>query len=183
MFVPDKIWVAANFKENQLDAMRPGQSVTLEIDAYPERTIHGHIASVHGSKRIAKVVLVGAVPPIMLKTGANPEGTPVEVFDGIRTGTATKRSQFFTDLTIPFYGFEGLRESFWLMGMQGGTRAAATASPRSIAILSTQTYSPSCAHERRSRTRLAPVRHPAHRRQETMSSIQRSWRPCTRGRL
>jgi membrane fusion protein (multidrug efflux system) len=46
MFVPDEIWVTANFKENQLDAMRPGQPVTLEIDAYPERTIHGHIASV-----------------------------------------------------------------------------------------------------------------------------------------
>ena len=46
MFVPDQIWVTANFKEHQLDAMRPGQPVTLEIDAYPERTIHGHIASV-----------------------------------------------------------------------------------------------------------------------------------------
>ncbi|MFZ3325643.1 MAG: HlyD family efflux transporter periplasmic adaptor subunit, partial [Methylocella sp.] len=46
MFVPDEIWVTANFKEHQLDAMRPGQPVTLEIDAYPERTIHGHIASV-----------------------------------------------------------------------------------------------------------------------------------------
>ena len=84
----------------------------------------------HGTKRVAKVVLVGAVPPLMLKTPANPEGTPIEVFDGIRKGTAANRSQFFKDLTIPFYGFnregskinEGLRESFWLMGMAGGIK-------------------------------------------------------------
>ena len=84
----------------------------------------------HGTKRVAKVVLVGAVPPLMLKTPANPEGTPIEVFDGIRKGTAENRSQFFKDLTIPFYGFnregakisEGLRESFWLMGMAGGIK-------------------------------------------------------------
>src|SRR5260370_14560627 len=86
-----------------------------------------HSFARHGSKRVAKVVLVGAVPPLMLKTAANPEGTPLEVFDGIRKGTATNRSQFFKDLTMPFYGFnrpgakvdDGLRESFWLMGMQG----------------------------------------------------------------
>jgi non-heme chloroperoxidase len=84
----------------------------------------------HGTKRIARVVLVGAVPPLMLKTEANPEGTPIGAFDDIRKGTATDRSQFFKDLTIPFYGFnragakvnDGLRESFWLMGMQGGIK-------------------------------------------------------------
>ena len=84
----------------------------------------------HGSKRVAKIVLVGAVPPLMLKTAANPEGAPIGVFDGIRTGTATNRSQFFRDLTIPFYGLnrpeaktnQGLRDSFWLMGMQGGIK-------------------------------------------------------------
>jgi non-heme chloroperoxidase len=89
-----------------------------------------HYIGRHGSKRVAKVVLVGAVPPLMLKTDANPEGTPLEVFDGIRKGTATNRSQYFKDLTLPFYGFnrpgakvnEGLRESFWLMGMQGGIK-------------------------------------------------------------
>jgi non-heme chloroperoxidase len=89
-----------------------------------------HYIGRHGSKRVAKVVLVGAVPPLMLKTAANPEGTPLEVFDGIRKGTATNRSQFFKDLTMPFYGFnrpgakvnDGLRESFWLMGMQGGIK-------------------------------------------------------------
>ena len=81
----------------------------------------------HGTARVAKVVMVGAVPPCMLRTAANPEGTPLEAFDTIRNGTALDRSQFFRDLTTPFYGFnragvklnEGLRESFWLMGMRG----------------------------------------------------------------
>jgi non-heme chloroperoxidase len=89
-----------------------------------------HYIGRHGTGRVAKVVLVGAVPPLMLKTAANPEGTPLEVFDGIRKGTAGDRSQFFKDLTMPFYGFnrsgakvnEGLRESFWLQGMQGGVK-------------------------------------------------------------
>lgn len=89
-----------------------------------------HYIGRHGTARVAKVVLVGAVPPLMLKTEANPEGTPREVFDGIREGTATNRSQFFKDLTMPFYGFnrdgakvnEGLRESFWLQGMMGSIK-------------------------------------------------------------
>ncbi|MCK9913066.1 alpha/beta hydrolase [Microbacteriaceae bacterium K1510] len=89
-----------------------------------------HYIGRHGSARVAKVVLVGAVPPLMLKTANNPEGTPLEVFDGIRKGTATNRSQFFKDLTTPFYGFNrpgakdspGLRESFWLMGMAGSIK-------------------------------------------------------------
>lgn len=82
----------------------------------------------HGTKRVAKAVLLGAVPPIMLKTAANPGGLPIEVFDGIRAGTAADRSQFFKDLTIPFYGAnrpdakvsQGIRDSFWLQGMLGG---------------------------------------------------------------
>jgi non-heme chloroperoxidase len=89
-----------------------------------------HYIGRHGTSRVAKVVLVGAVPPLMLKTDANPEGTPLEVFDGIRKGTAGDRSQFFKDLTMPFYGFnragakvnDGLRNSFWLQGMQGGIK-------------------------------------------------------------
>jgi non-heme chloroperoxidase len=89
-----------------------------------------HYIGRHGSARVAKVVLVGAVPPLMLRTEANPEGTPMEVFNGIRKNTAGDRSQFFKDLTIPFYGFnrddakvnEGLRESFWLQGMMGGIK-------------------------------------------------------------
>lgn len=84
----------------------------------------------HGLARVAKVVLVGAVPPLMLRTADNPEGAPIEIFDGIRKGTALDRSQFFKDLTIPFYGFnrdgvetnEGLREAFWLQGMAGGIK-------------------------------------------------------------
>lgn len=89
-----------------------------------------HYIGRHGSKRVAKVVLVGAVPPLMLKTDANPEGTPLEVFDNIRKGVAGNRSQLYRELTMPFYGFnrsgakvsDGLRESFWLMGMQGGIK-------------------------------------------------------------
>jgi non-heme chloroperoxidase len=89
-----------------------------------------HYIGRHGSKRVAKVVLVAAVPPLMLKTEANPEGTPMDVFDSIRKGTASNRAQFFKDLSTPFYGFnrdgatvkDGLRESFWAMGMQGGIK-------------------------------------------------------------
>ncbi|EHK78150.1 chloride peroxidase [Sinorhizobium meliloti CCNWSX0020] len=84
----------------------------------------------HGTGRVAKVALIGAVPPLMLKTEANPGGLPIDVFDGIRKGTYDDRSQFFRDLTIPFYGYnregaaisEGIRESFWLQGMMGGLK-------------------------------------------------------------
>lgn len=84
----------------------------------------------HGTARVAKAVLLGAVPPLMLKTGANPGGLPLSVFDGIRKGTFDDRSQFFKDLTMPFYGYnrpdakisEGVRNSFWLQGMMGGLK-------------------------------------------------------------
>lgn len=84
----------------------------------------------HGTARVAKAVLVGAVPPLMLRTAANPGGLPIEVFDGIRAGVAADRSQFFKDLTIPFYGAnrdgatvsQGLRDAFWFQGMQGGLK-------------------------------------------------------------
>jgi non-heme chloroperoxidase len=84
----------------------------------------------HGSKRVAKVVLMGAVTPLMLKTGANPGGLPIEVFDGIRAGVSADRSQFFMDLTTPFYGTnrpgakvsQGIRDAFWRQGMQGGLK-------------------------------------------------------------
>jgi len=86
----------------------------------------------HGTKRVAKAVLVGAIPPLMLKTAANPGGLPIEVFDGIRANVLADRSQFFKDLTTPFYGAnrpgakvsQGLRDSFWLQGMQCGLKAA-----------------------------------------------------------
>jgi non-heme chloroperoxidase len=86
----------------------------------------------HGSKRVAKAVLIGAVPPLMLKTPANPGGLPMEVFDQIRAAVLNDRSQFFKDLTMPFYGAnrpgaqvsQGLRDSFWLQGMMCGHKAA-----------------------------------------------------------
>jgi len=86
----------------------------------------------HGTKRVAKAVLIGAVPPLMLKTPANPGGLPIEVFDGLRAGVQADRSQFFKDLTAPFYGAnrpnaqvsQGLRDSFWLQSMLCGFPAA-----------------------------------------------------------
>jgi len=86
----------------------------------------------HGTQRVAKAVLVGAVPPLMLKTEANPAGLPIEVFDDIRKNTYENRSQFFYDLSIPFYGYnregakasDGIRMNFWLQGMQAGIKPA-----------------------------------------------------------
>jgi non-heme chloroperoxidase len=80
----------------------------------------------HGTARVAKAVLIGAVPPIMVKTAANPGGLPMEAFDGIRAGVQGDRSQFFKDLSNSFYGAnrpgakvsQGLRDSFWMQGMQ-----------------------------------------------------------------
>jgi non-heme chloroperoxidase len=85
-----------------------------------------------GTKRVAKAVLIGAVPPLMLKTAANPGGLPMEAFDGIRAGVLADRSQFFKDLSMLFYGYnrpgakisEGVRESFWLQGMMAGFPAS-----------------------------------------------------------
>lgn len=89
-----------------------------------------HYVGRHGTGRVAKMVLIDAVPPLMVKTDANPGGLPIDVFDGIRKGTRDNRSQFYLDLTTPFYGFnrdgakvsEGLRQSFWLQGMMGGLK-------------------------------------------------------------
>jgi non-heme chloroperoxidase len=86
----------------------------------------------HGTARVAKAVLLGAVPPLMLKTAQNPGGLPIEVFDAIRKATFDDRSQFFRDLTMPFYGYnregakvsEGVRSSFWLQGMMAGIKPA-----------------------------------------------------------
>ena len=89
-----------------------------------------HYIGRHGSKRVAKAVLIGAVPPLMLKTADNPGGLPMSVFDGIRAGVAANRSQFFLDLATPFYGFnrpdaqvsQGLIEDFWRQGMAGSIK-------------------------------------------------------------
>src|SRR5258707_146755 len=106
------------------DAIHVGQSTGAEeVARYIGR---------HGTKRVAKAVLIGAVPPLMLKTPANPGGTPIEAFDQIRAGVQADRSQFWKDLSTPFYGFnrpgakdsQGLRDSFWFQGMMAGFPAA-----------------------------------------------------------
>jgi non-heme chloroperoxidase len=86
----------------------------------------------HGTKRVAKAVLIGAVPPLMLKTAANPGGLPIDAFDQIRSAVLADRSKFWKDLSLPFYGYnrtganisEGVRESFWLAGMMAGMPAS-----------------------------------------------------------
>jgi non-heme chloroperoxidase len=86
----------------------------------------------HGTSRVAKAVLIGAVPPVMVKGPNNPAGTPIEAFNQIRANVLADRSQFFMDLTMPFYGYnrtgakvsEGVRQSFWLQGMMAGMPAS-----------------------------------------------------------
>jgi non-heme chloroperoxidase len=90
-----------------------------------------HYIGRHGSKRVAKAVLISAVPPIMVKTPANPGGLPIDVFDGLRAALAANRPQFYQDLTLPFYGYnrpgakisEGIRQHWWLQGMMGSIQA------------------------------------------------------------
>ena len=85
----------------------------------------------HGTSRVAKAVLISAVPPVMVKSATNPAGLPMEAFDQIRAGVQADRSQFFKDLSAPFYGAnrpnakvsQGLRDSFWLQGMLAGFKA------------------------------------------------------------
>jgi len=86
----------------------------------------------HGTGRVAKAVLLGAIPPLMLKTEANPEGLPIEAFDEIRAGVAGDRSQYYKDLSAAFYGAnrpgstvsQGVRDAFWWMSMQVGLKGA-----------------------------------------------------------
>lgn len=86
----------------------------------------------HGTKRVAKAILMGAIPPLMLKTEANPEGLPIDVFNGLRDGVLADRSQFFADLSLPFYSYnrpgakisQGVRDFFWLQGMMAGMPAS-----------------------------------------------------------
>jgi non-heme chloroperoxidase len=85
----------------------------------------------HGSKRVAKAALIGAVPPLMLKTDDNPEGLPLSVFDGLRASLVADRSEFYRELTLPFYGYnragakisQGVRDNFWLQGMIGSHKS------------------------------------------------------------
>jgi len=86
----------------------------------------------HGTRRVSKAVLIGAIPPLMLKTAANPGGLPIEVFDQLRASVVADRSQFWKDLSMPFYGYnrpgakvsEGVREAFWRQGMVAGFPAS-----------------------------------------------------------
>ena len=86
----------------------------------------------HGTSRVAKAALVDAIPPLMRKTDANPDGVPIEVFDEIRASVLSDRSQFYEDLSLPFYGgnregstlSQGVRDAFWLMSMQAGLKGA-----------------------------------------------------------
>jgi non-heme chloroperoxidase len=90
-----------------------------------------HYLGRHGAKRVAKAVLISAVPPLMVKTEKNPGGLPISVFDGLRAGVSANRPQFYKDITLPFYGYnrpgakisEGIREHWWLQGMMGGIKA------------------------------------------------------------
>ncbi|MER9435407.1 alpha/beta hydrolase [Mesorhizobium sp. M0618] len=91
-----------------------------------------YVAKYGAEGRVAKAVLIGAVPPIMLKTAANPGGLPIEVFDGFRSAQAANRAQFFRDVPAgPFYGFnrpgadisQGVIDNWWRQGMMGGTKA------------------------------------------------------------
>jgi non-heme chloroperoxidase len=85
----------------------------------------------HGTKRVAKAVLMGAVPPIMVKSEKNTDGVPISVFDDIRAAYIKNRAQFYMDLTLPFYGYnrpgakisEGIRQHWWLQGMMGSAKA------------------------------------------------------------
>ncbi len=85
----------------------------------------------HGRGRVARAVLVSAVPPVMVRSAGNPGGLPMSVFDDIRAGTAFNRAQFFIDITLPFYGYnrpgavasEGVRRNWWRQGMMGGVKA------------------------------------------------------------
>jgi non-heme chloroperoxidase len=124
---------------NEMDTYADDLSTLIDTLGLKDATLVGHSTGGgevaryigrHGTSRLAKAVLIGAVPPLMLKTAANPGGLPITVFDNIRAGVTADRSQFFKDLTLPFYGFnrpgarvsQGLRDSFWLQGMQGSIK-------------------------------------------------------------
>jgi non-heme chloroperoxidase len=89
-----------------------------------------HYIGTYGTRRVSKAVLVSAVPPLMLQTAANPNGTPISVFDDLRKQVLDNRAQFYKDLSLPFFGYnregaqvsEGTREAFWLMSMTGGIK-------------------------------------------------------------
>jgi len=120
---------------NDLDTYADDLAEVIESLDLSEVTLVGHSTGGgevtryigrHGTRRVAKLVLIGAIPPLMLKTEGNPGGLPIEVFDGLRAAVVADRSQFFIDLSLPFYGYnrpdaeisQGIRDSFWQQGMQ-----------------------------------------------------------------
>src|SRR3954464_4780259 len=122
---------------NDMDTYADDLAAVIEHLALENAVIVGHSTGGgevtryigrHGTKRVAKAVLIPAIPPIMLKSAQDPEGTPIEAFDGIRAGSLADRSQFYKDLSAPFYGAnrtgskvsQGLRDTFWLQSMMGG---------------------------------------------------------------
>jgi non-heme chloroperoxidase len=124
---------------NDMDTYADDLSELIEALGLTSAALVGHSAGGgevaryigrHGTRRVSKAVLVGAVTPLMLKTTANPGGLAIETFDKIRAGVAADRSQFFKDLTTPFFGAnrpgaqvsQGVRDTFWLLGMQGGLK-------------------------------------------------------------
>jgi non-heme chloroperoxidase len=124
---------------NEMDTYADDLSALLETLDLHGATLVGHSAGGgevaryvgrHGTKRVARAVLVSAVPPLMLKTPSNPAGLPIQTFDEIRAGVAADRSEFFRELTMPFYGAnrpgakvsQGVRDAFWFRGMQGGLK-------------------------------------------------------------
>jgi non-heme chloroperoxidase len=124
---------------NEMDTYSDDLSALIENLDLKNATLVGHSTGGgevaryigrHGSKRVSQAVLIGAVPPQMLKTRNNPGGLPISAFDQIRASVVADRSQFFKDLTMPFYGYnkpgaktsEGVRESFWLQGMQASIK-------------------------------------------------------------
>jgi len=126
---------------NEMDTYADDLATLIETLDLKNATLVGHSTGGgevaryigrHGSKRVSKAVLIAAVPPLMLKTKNNPAGLPISVFDQIRAGVVADRSQFFKDLSMPFYGYnkpdakisQGVRDSFWLQGMQASIKGA-----------------------------------------------------------
>jgi non-heme chloroperoxidase len=126
---------------NDMDTYADDLAALIETLDLKDATLVGHSTGGgevaryigrHGSKRVSKAVLIASVPPLMLKTKNNPGGLPISAFDQIRAGVVADRSQFFKDLSLPFYGYnkpgakvsQGVRDSFWLQGMQASIKGA-----------------------------------------------------------
>ena len=126
---------------NDMDGYADDLAAVIEVLDLKDATLVGHSTgggevvryiARHGTKRVAKVVLIAAVPPIMLKSATNPEGLPMEAFDDMRSGLIKDRSQFYKDLAILFYGAnrqgvkvsQGILDQFWLWSMQAGLKNA-----------------------------------------------------------